>query len=563
MPYKLFSKVILFLFLFGAQAQGQRIGRKEKKEIKYVQSAVKYLSSDRLAGRATGSDGEQLAVDFIKKEFQNIGLEAFGADGYFQSFEIITLRIASNECSMSTDSNKYELFTGFFPLSYGTDSAQIAGQLVNIHYGIPFSKSYPRGYQAKDVKGKICLVNLASPDGIHPHSKYLNWHGIQNRVDELQKSGALGVLFHTFGEQMEKPRGYLKKTKQTSSLPVIFVQDAEILHDTMQKIELSVKNIIQNAFGHNVIGYQDNQSENTIVIGAHHDHLGYGEISGAYPANSGKIHNGADDNASGVAGLLLLAYKLKKNRKSKKNNYLFITFSGEEMGLLGSKYYVENPTINLTKTNYMFNFDMIGRLKKEPSILAVNGVGTSSMFDFWKDSILNQKLGFDQLKVTKSGIGASDHSSFYLKNIPSLHFFTGQHRDYHKPEDDFEKLNYLGIVKVINYAEAWIESLNRKGKLDFQKTKNEKSARTRFSVTMGIMPDYVFAGEGLRIDGITDGKPANKAGIKAGDILINFDGKMIHDIQDYMRILSSLKKGQKVDAVIKRGKETKEVNIQF
>ena len=563
MLYKYFISISIFIFTFLPSGKAQKLNRKEKKQIKYAQSVVKFLASDRLEGRATGSDGEKLAVDYISNQFKKLAIGAYEEDNYIQKFEIITLRIASGECYIKTDSQNFEVFKSFYPLSYSNNSSDIKAELVDIAYGIPYTETYKKGYKKKNVLGKICLVNISSPDGIHPHSKHLAWHGIQKRVDELASQGAKCVIFHSFDGQMSKPQGHLKKIKKTSSIPVLFIEDSD-LHDCIgQEIQVNVKILTQKGFGNNVVAFVDNKAKNTVVIGAHHDHLGYGEISGAYPSNSGKIHNGADDNASGVAGLLLLAKKLKENKKAKRNNYLFITFSGEEMGLLGSKFFAENTSFPLEKINYMFNFDMIGKLRKSPNTLVVNGVGTSLNFDFWQDSSKYKKLGFDKVKVTKSGIGASDHSSFYLKNIPVLHFFTGQHGDYHKPEDDYEKLNYYGIVKIVNFVEDWIEDLNKKGKINFQKTKSEQSAKMRFPVTLGIMPDYVFDGEGLRIDGITEGKPAHKAGIKAGDILVNLDGKMITNIQDYMKILSSLKKGQKTEGAVKRKDKVIGISVQF
>ena len=216
--------------------------------------------------------------------------------------------------------------------------------------------------------------------------------------------------------------------------------------------------------GNNVLGFIDNNAENTVIIGAHYDHLGFGGEGSLYRDTLKAIHNGADDNASGVAVMLDLAAKLKT--KNTRNNYLFIAFSGEEMGLLGSNYFVKNPTLDIKKVSYMINMDMVGRLKKD-STLAVYGTGTSPIFK----QVLKAHNDHFNLVQRESGVGPSDHTSFYLADIPVLHFFTGQHEDYHKPGDDAEKLNYNGMETIGKYLFAIISDLDNNGKLRFRKNK--------------------------------------------------------------------------------------------
>ena len=308
--------------------------------------------------------------------------------------------------------------------------------------------------------------------------------------------------------------------------------------------------------GNNVIGFIDNKAENTVIIGAHFDHLGYGGDGSLYRDSIKAIHNGADDNASGVAILLNLAAKLKK--KNTNNNYLFITFSGEEMGLLGSNYFVKNPTIDTKKVSYMINMDMVGRLKKD-SALAVYGTGTSPIF---KQTLKSHNDNF-KLIQQESGVGPSDHTSFYLADIPVLHFFTGQHEDYHKPSDDAEKLNYEGMETISKYIFNIISDLNDNGKLPFRKTKNESEETPRFKVGMGVIPDYMFDGKGMRIDGISEEKPAQKAGLQKGDVVIKLGDSAVIDMMSYMRALSVFKKGDKSKVIVKRGKKEVEKEIQF
>ncbi|MBK9480220.1 MAG: M20/M25/M40 family metallo-hydrolase [Bacteroidetes bacterium] len=322
----------------------------------------------------------------------------------------------------------------------------------------------------------------------------------------------------------------------------------------------SVDSAAHEVTSSNVIGYIDNQAENTILIGAHYDHLGIGKDGNSLDANpQGKIHNGADDNASGVAGVLALANFYQHNKFKEKNNFLFICFSGEELGLYGSKKFCENPSIDLTKVNFMINMDMIGRLDSLNRLL-VYGVGTAAPFV----KLVEAKNSIFKLKLDSSGIGPSDHTSFYLKDIPVLHFFTGQHADYHKPSDDIEKINFIGIQKVLEYITALIDELDKGPKLTFLKTRNADNENTpKFKVTLGIMPDYVYEGVGVRADGITIGKPASKAGMQKGDIVIKLGDILVKDMHTYMEALSKFKKGDTTKVEIMRGKENLTLDISF
>ncbi|AXG68760.1 aminopeptidase YwaD [Kordia sp. SMS9] len=309
--------------------------------------------------------------------------------------------------------------------------------------------------------------------------------------------------------------------------------------------------------GRNVIGFIDNKAENTIVIGAHYDHLGMGQ-EGSLHRGEPMIHNGADDNASGVAVMLYLADKLTDTNT--ENNYLFMAFSGEEMGLLGSNYFVKNPTIDLTKVNYMINMDMVGRLKKTKT-LAIYGIGTSPI---WEETIkkANSKHTFD-FKLNVSGVGPSDHTSFYLQDIPVLHFFTGQHVDYHKPSDDLEKLNYDGMFQISNYIHRIISKVNSQGKITFTKTVNESDDVPRFKVTLGVVPDYLFDGKGMRIDGVSENRPAQKAGLQKGDVVVQLGEFEITDMKTYMKALSQFEKGSSTTVKVNRDGTLVEAEITF
>jgi hypothetical protein len=308
--------------------------------------------------------------------------------------------------------------------------------------------------------------------------------------------------------------------------------------------------------GRNVVGFIDNGKPFTIVLGAHYDHLGYGSEGSLYRGEPA-IHNGADDNASGTAALIQLARILKE--KKSDYNYLFIAFSGEENGLWGSNYFSKNATVAVDSLNFMINMDMVGRLNKEKS-LAINGVGTSPV---WKD-VLN-KINYDSLKLvtSESGVGPSDHTSFYLQDIPVLHFFTGQHEDYHKPSDDADKINYEGMVKVIRFIERLMGELDSKEKLEFTKTQDNSGDSPRFTVTLGVVPDYLYDGEGMRLDGVTDGKPAAMAGMQKGDVVIKMGDSTIVDMMSYMRALSAFTPGDETTVQYKRGDQISTVKVKF
>jgi hypothetical protein len=317
---------------------------------------------------------------------------------------------------------------------------------------------------------------------------------------------------------------------------------------------------IKEKTANNVIGFLDNKAPYTIVIGAHYDHLGLGQDHNSLEANpDGKIHNGADDNASGTAGVIALANYFAKNKKTEPYNVLFICFSGEELGLLGSKKYCENPDIELSKINYMINMDMVGRLNDSTKKLMIYGVGTSPV---WVPLIDSLTTNFS-IKKDSSGIGPSDQTSFYLKDIPVLHFFTGQHSEYHKPSDDIEKINFKGEVDVLNYIITIVEKTYKYPKLQFTKTRNPESSKSGFKITMGVMPDYTFEGPGMRVDGVTDGKPAFKAGVKKGDVFKKLGDFEIKDVQGYMKALSNHKKGDTVKLEILRGNEVKLLDVTF
>jgi len=311
--------------------------------------------------------------------------------------------------------------------------------------------------------------------------------------------------------------------------------------------------------GHNVAGLLDNGAARTVIVGAHYDHLGYGGFGSRQPGEA-LIHNGADDNASGVAALFEIARQLKAS-DARRNNYLFIAFSGEELGLYGSKHFIQSPTQPRSTMNYMINLDMVGRLGEERA-LAVNGTGTSPAWS----AALDRAAAATHLDVKKhaSGLGPSDHAAFYLEAMPVLHLFTGQHADYHKSTDDSHLINYEGLYDVASFAVQVVEALDDEGALAFMKTQDEdQSRRTAFKVSLGVMPDYVSDGEGVRIDAVLDGRPAAAAGLQKGDVVIRLGEVDVTDINAYMEALAQFEEGDATTIVVKRGDEVIEKKVQF
>jgi hypothetical protein len=353
-----------------------------------------------------------------------------------------------------------------------------------------------------------------------------------------------------------------------STIPVLFLDQVRNDIADLAFVTIDLNIMTAEDTGYNVIGFNDNGAENTIIIGAHHDHLGQGQHGNSLGEHPNEIHNGADDNASGTAGLVALSKQLKKSKKwNRNNNYLFIAFSGEEMGLLGSKHFVNHPTIDLSKVTYMVNMDMIGMLNEE-KVLIINGVGTSPAFYPVITGLNNTMEGINSVTLSTSGIGPSDHTSFYLKGIPSLHYFTGAHDHYHKPSDDIENLNYDGEVFVIQHILDLIGVLNNQDKLIYSKTKNESSAnngksRTNLEVTLGVVPNYGFDGEGMQIDAAREGKPGAVAGMIAKDVVVGLAGKNISSMGDYMKVLGELKKGDTTEVTVLRDGKLITLTVQF
>jgi len=300
------------------------------------------------------------------------------------------------------------------------------------------------------------------------------------------------------------------------------------------------------------------------VIGCHHDHLGWGDENSLWRGvadGDSTIHPGADDNASGVATVLELASRHAVAPLA-DHPLLMASFSGEEKGLWGSNHFTDEPTVGLEHVDWMINFDMVGRMRGDT--LAIYGNGTSPV---WND-ILETCNGADgagfEMVLSESGVGPSDHTSFYLSDIPVLHFFTGQHEDYHKPTDTADKLNYEGMVRVADFAACIVGELAQLDSIPFTKTKDSSNDDApRFKVTLGVVPDYLFSGVGMRIDGVSEGRPAQIAGLQKGDVVVRIGEVEVADMMGYMEGLSKFEEGQTTAVEVRRGESSLVVEVTW
>jgi uncharacterized iron-regulated protein len=528
---------------------------------------ISTIASDKYEGRETGTKGEQMTVDYISAQFKNIGLQPKGTSGYIQKFTFtdgIKTETAGNK--MSIDNAPLTLEKDWLPLPYSS-GGKANGAFIYVGYGISAPNAGHDDYKDKqNLGGKIFVMETSTPDP-KDSVKFKDQSDFRSKIDLAISKGAAAVIFISSDASSEAPKFKHKEMAKIAqaSIPVVFVTGAisgQLKSGKPGTVSIETNLVKIERTGQNVAGFLDNKAPYTIIIGAHLDHLGYGDEENSLYKGAPAIHNGADDNASGTAAVIEMAkYIAAKGPKS--NNYLFICFSGEEKGLIGSNYYAKNPTIDLSVANYMINMDMIGRLKKDERTLAVYGTGTSPM---WNKILPEVKVDSIKIKTIESGIGPSDHTSFYLKNIPVLHFFSGFHADYHKPTDDEEKINYDGEVSIVKYILTIINMADGKGKLEFTKTKDEAVSSKnvgRPKVTLGIVPDYMYSGEGMKVDGVTEGKPAAEAGLKAGDLITQIGDHKVVDMQSYMKALSNFTAGDKTKVKIKRGAENLEMDVKF
>ncbi len=529
------------------QVQAQKLKKSDKLVISNLQKHVKYLSDDRLEGRRAGTAGEELARTYISNEFQKIGLLPKGdKDGWFQSFPINDGKDYSGDSYLFIDEHEINK-KDFFP--YPLSPEKIIEAMPSI---------------ALREEGVPWFLDLGAEREANKHNPHFDAEAnILLKAKDAAEKGATALLLYNDSSQVFNP----KQRGDQLPIPVIFVSEnvsKKYFDDETATLEIKMKTGFRTKerTGNNVIGFINNNAPYTVILGAHYDHLGYGEDGNSMLRTTERlIHNGADDNASGTAALIELARKLKMEKKSSAN-YLFIAFSAEELGLFGSKYFTENATIPLSQVSYMINMDMVGRLNDSSRTLTVGGIGTSPSWASTFSSISDTR--YFKIKFDSSGTGPSDHSSFYRKDLPVLFFFTGLHTDYHKPGDDAERINYEGQYRILQLIENVVKKTPAQNKLVFTKTREQQmGTSTRFSVSLGIMPDYSFSGNGVRVDGVSDGRPAIKAGIQAGDIILQLGEYRTSSVESYMQALSKFKKGDSTTVRYKRGDNELSADIRF
>ena len=524
---------------------------------------VALLADDKLKGREAGTEGELMAAEYIETWFEEAGLKAAGTEGYKQPFSFFAGKTPFSSTKLIINEIDLRMEVDYFPLSYSGEGAGDA-QLEYVGYAVQEGPHAASSYPTVELEADraVALVDLSIPGGYNPHSDLAAQADLRLKLDRVKAAGAEAAVFFTRDLNMDIPTANYRRTVTLSDIPVFWLTDsgyARVFGDTEPSDMSCSWNIdwnINNRTGNNIIGKIDNGADQTVVIGGHYDHLGMGDF-GSLHEGEPAIHNGADDNASGIAGMVELAHRLKDGPKS--NNYLFIAFSAEEMGLFGSKHFVRSELFDSAGTNYMLNYDMIGRLDPNTHKVEVDGVASSPSFTV-VDSLDTEEA---DLRGGGSGLGSSDHMSFYLAGIPSLHFFTGTHGDYHKPSDDLDSINVEGILAIVDRSYALIAELDDDGKLSYVESQSQDQPVPDFKVTLGVIPDYMFDGRGMRIESVREGRPAKNAGIANGDVVVRMGEWDVPDMMGYMNALSKFSRGQSTDVEVMRGEESMTFEVTF
>lgn len=541
--------ILLFLPILAVGQSKRKLRIAAEKEqsltLSNLQKHVQYLADDQLQGRRTGTAGEIMAMEYLIQQYKLLGIEPKGSNGFVQEFEINEGLQIEEATFLEVSGKKLLLNEEYFPVAFSANKAIKGTPAIALsEAGQPWFRD---------------LKELLEENKTNPH---FDVEAVIKKIaNEAAAKNATSLLIYNTSSIVDNVQFNKNDQSPSLSIPVIYITKKGVtkyfsdLAATLP-IELSVKLSAKVRKARNVVAFINNNAPNTVILGAHYDHLGYGEDKNSLDGLN-EIHNGADDNASGTAALLELARKLKQ-KAPPANNYLLMHFSGEELGLMGSKYWLENPTVSV-KANYMINMDMVGRYDTARK-LTIGGYGTSPE---WGSTIpmLANKFAY---KLDSAGTGPSDHASFYRKDIPVLFFFTGSHPDYHKASDDWDKINYAGINDIVNLVYKIVETTDSKGKIGFAKTREQQMGRsTRFTVSLGVIPDYGYTGTGMRIDGASAGKLADKLGLKAGDILLQLGDYKFVDVNSYMQSLSKFNKGDKTKLIYKRGSEEITVALEF
>ncbi len=542
---------------------------------------VKYLSSDELQGRFPGTKGIEAAAQYIEDNFTKAGVKPINGT-YRQNFEVITgMDLGENNFihfgEMAIDAGAQWMPTSF------SENGEVEGELFFVGYGITAPDLKYDDYAGINIKDKIAVILTSTPEGSGTNSDFYSYTQLRYKATNARNHGAAAVIFvPTMEEEDHAPElEYAAMVKNSGVIAAFATHEAfnQIIGegkirkleeemrnkkstasaDLNQKIRMTINLQDRKQKTSNIIGVvegTDPKLKNEyIVVGAHYDHLGWGGPSSLHKGVKA-IHNGADDNASGTAGVIALAYKI--GAAPLKRSVVFMGFSAEEMGLLGSSFYVQNPIKELKNTIAMFNMDMIGRLRENK--LTLFGIGSSPLWKPLADSLAKAK----HISVIENneGYGPSDHSSFYKEHIPVIMFFSGTHGDYHSPSDDWDKVNYEGMEKVIDMVYSYVETVsNRAEKPEFIQVKeaDDKAERGRHSYKsgawFGIIPNFEETPLGCKISGTSPGSPAMKAGLQENDIITTINDKEIKNLHDFMYTVREYKPGDVVNVIVLRGKD--------
>ncbi len=606
-----------------------------------LRQVISYLASDALEGRRTGTPGANDAAHYIAGEFNRYGLRpglqiarpartrGETQSRYLQPFPYVSeVQLGNNNLfflnpGRADDIAQFRVSEDWMPLGFSSNGSVKSAEMVFAGYGISSSELKYDDYAVSNAKGRVAIVFAGTPDGDNPHGQFVRAGEIRFKVAAARAAGAQALLIIASEEKLKDDR--LSRLSYDNAgeagIPVIAIsrqlakkilgaQDIKLaefeqaadsrsvgakgtaLRQQVRglKLTMDVNVVRRESPSFNVVGILPGSDPKlkgeAIVLGAHYDHLGRGG-EGSLAPRAGDIHHGADDNASGVAGLIELARMFSSQKP--RRTVVFIAFSGEEEGLIGSNYYVNHPVIPLMNTVAMINMDMIGRLKEKA--LIVGGVGTAQE---WRSLIdagnyvqgmtvsLNSAarttsppstpvvLGSNGqpvvsldpgkrfvLTLNEDGYGPSDHSSFYAKQVPVLFFWTGTHNDYHKPSDTADKINYEGEAGIVSFVLRVIRDVDQSDKRPtYTVAKSDSQGRsTGFRVYLGTIPNYAETNDGLKLDGVRDDSPASTAGLKAGDKIVKMAGHEVKNVYDYTYALGEMKAGQEYEVEIVRGSE--------
>ncbi len=551
---------------------------------------IQYLASDALEGRFPDTKGSIRARDYIKSQWRRIRLESGDQADFEQPFDFVRGVGLGQNNRLALDSETFTVTEDFIPLGFSGDGVFNAG-VVFAGYGFAIDDSIKwNDYASVDVNKKWVLILRGGPED-SPHSPFSPYEPLRKKTLVARDQGAGGVLFVSQDEDDELIKIHYDNSFSGAGIPVLHISrelanailgsSGKHLANLQNKL-IEVKQPVSFespetfvsatvslnkiwAKGTNLVGYLPGSDPvlktEAIVIGGHYDHLGYGGPgSGSMAPDTSAVHNGADDNASGVAAVIEIIEKLAALPSGLRRSIIVLGFDAEEKGLLGSRHYVNNPFTPLKNTIAMINLDMIGRLGEKG--ITVGGTGTAPEFEpLLKET--NATYGLN-LKFSPEGYGPSDHASFYKEEVPVLFFFTGTHEDYHKPSDDWDQINSDAEKLIADFITDLIirlDDLPQRPEFTVAGPKESQAPRRQFKVTFGVIPAYGSQAQGMEIDGVRPDGPAEQAGLMKGDIIIAINGKEIKDIYDYMYRLGELKAGQTVDVDVRRNETIKHFKV--